>query len=198
MTSNGLEPEIIEFLQQSNYIEGVRDGLDQSVKAWQYIIEKKQLSKTTILQTHKILMKKQPIPFNLKGAWRKPAKDLDGKQLTGDVEVGGKAKPRYWAVPDLMESWTLAMNNSLTDRFVVTKEHKQGCAVAMHISFEDIHPFIDGNGRMGRILMNWQLQKWGLPVLIIREEQRQEYYKWFKYPAPNEDRYNEIANYKIF
>jgi hypothetical protein len=50
-----------------------------------------------------------------------------------------------------------------------------------HINFEGIHPFEDGNGRIGRILMNLQRLSVGLPILIIHEGEEQfEYYKWFK------------------
>jgi len=49
-----------------------------------------------------------------------------------------------------------------------------------HIHFEKIHPFVDGNGRMGRILMNWQRVKVGLQPLIIWASERQAYYAWFK------------------
>lgn len=50
-----------------------------------------------------------------------------------------------------------------------------------HIAFEKIHPFEDGNGRIGRILMNIQRIKSKLPVLTIHEGKEQfEYYKWFK------------------
>ena len=48
-----------------------------------------------------------------------------------------------------------------------------------HIGFEKIHPFIDGNGRLGRILMNWQRIQCGLDILVIWEIEKQEYYKWF-------------------
>lgn len=161
--------DVIEFLQQSNYIENVRDGLDQAVKAWLYLIDKKNLSKTSILQAHKILMKDQPLAYEKKGAWRKET-----------VWIGGREAKPWYAVPDLMEGWIESVNNSLTSRFVDTDERKQGTVVAFHIAFEGIHPFVDGNGRMGRILMNWQLVKFGLPIKIIREEDKQEYYKWFK------------------
>lgn len=50
-----------------------------------------------------------------------------------------------------------------------------------HIQFEKIHPFEDGNGRVGRIIMNIQRLKEKLPLLIIHEGKEQfEYYKWFK------------------
>ena len=55
-----------------------------------------------------------------------------------------------------------------------------------HIDFEKIHPFGDGNGRVGRFLMLIQLQqnKLSIPELFLDEENfeenRQEYYKWFK------------------
>jgi len=48
-----------------------------------------------------------------------------------------------------------------------------------HITFEKIHPFIDGNGRIGRIFMNWQRKKAGLPILVIKEAEKQKYYDWF-------------------
>ncbi len=48
-----------------------------------------------------------------------------------------------------------------------------------HVEFERIHPFEDGNGRVGRIVMNWQRLKAGLHVLVIREVDKLEYYKWF-------------------
>ena len=50
-----------------------------------------------------------------------------------------------------------------------------------HIDFENLHPFRDGNGRTGRILMNIQMINSNLPLLIIHQgEEQQEYYKWFK------------------
>jgi Fic family protein len=52
-----------------------------------------------------------------------------------------------------------------------------------HINFEHIHPFEDGNGRTGRILMNIQRLKIGLPLLIIHTgQEQQDYYKWFSIP----------------
>lgn len=48
-----------------------------------------------------------------------------------------------------------------------------------HLDFENIHPFNDGNGRIGRVLICFQLQRLGFPVITIRDREKKEYYKAF-------------------
>ena len=49
-----------------------------------------------------------------------------------------------------------------------------------HLEFERTHPFVDGNGRIGRVLMNWRLAKQGYPPIILRHRgKRSDYYPVF-------------------
>ena len=48
-----------------------------------------------------------------------------------------------------------------------------------HLDFETVHPFCDGNGRMGRVIINYQLMRFGFPNIIIRDKEKQIYYKSF-------------------
>ena len=55
--------------------------------------------------------------------------------------------------------------------------HPIELSAMVHIKFVEIHPFIDGNGRTSRLLMNLELIKKGFPPVIIKKENRLEYYK---------------------
>ena len=61
------------------------------------------------------------------------------------------------------------MENASTD-----KEKLEGI-LDTHIQFERIHPFSDGNGRTGRVLMNYSLLQEGFPPLIIEKETKATY-----------------------
>ena len=58
------------------------------------------------------------------------------------------------------------------------------------MDFETIHPFNDGNGRIGRVLICFQLQCLGFPMIIIRDREKKDYYKSF-------NDYRDAKNTKI-
>lgn len=67
----------------------------------------------------------------------------------------------------------------LLERYARSEEHIIPKLARFHIEFEGIHPFIDGNGRTGRLLVNLELMKAGYPPIDIKFTDRVAYYNAF-------------------
>ena len=72
-------------------------------------------------------------------------------------------------VQQLVDNLEYRLENAATD------EEKLESVLDAHIQFERIHPFSDGNGRTGRVIMNYSLLQEGFPPLIIEKETKATY-----------------------
>jgi Fic family protein len=74
-------------------------------------------------------------------------------------------------VPELMEN--------LIKEFENKKLHPIECASPFHLKFEGIHPFVDGNGRTGRLILNLFLMQNCYPPINVKYADRKRYYEAF-------------------
>lgn len=80
--------------------------------------------------------------------------------------------PEPEKVPNLMNYYVYNYNNDIEDIFLKIAKY--------HIEFEKIHPFEDGNGRTGRLLLNYELLKNDLPPVVISKDERVKYFEFIR------------------
>ena len=85
--------------------------------------------------------------------------------VTGREEIG--------AAPEDVQEEMAELMDELQD---LKQEDALTAAAYFHVKFENIHPFADGNGRTGRLAMNYHLVMLGHPPIVVHEEDRKEYY----------------------
>ncbi|MFG6107293.1 Fic family protein [Leptothoe sp. EHU-05/26/07-4] len=95
-----------------------------------------------------------------------------GRYRQLDVKAAGTdyAYPPHYLLPELMTEFVEWLNSEPAKQL-----HPIQYASAAHCRFVGIHPFRDGNGRTGRLLMNLLLLRLGYPVIVIRNDQRLVY-----------------------
>jgi Fic family protein len=172
--SNAIENSTLTLEDTEKILAG--DTLNRKVNVRE-IYEAKNLAKITetlletnnhtlniklILDVHKTLL--IHIDDNVAGRFR------SGKEW---VRVGNHlgANPQF--VPALMQELVEDYHKKMERYFLDTIAY-------FHAEFETIHPFVDGNGRMGRVLINLQLMNIGLPPITIQNKSKNtEYYPLF-------------------
>ncbi|MCT7544283.1 Fic family protein [Aliarcobacter cryaerophilus] len=122
--------------------------------------KEERLSEYSIKQIHSLILKN--IDDENKGKYR----------TTNVIISGAEHKPpQSFEVQSKMQEFIKNYNEN------ITKLHPIELASFVHIEFVKIHPFLDGNGRTSRLLMNLELIKAGFPPVVIKLEDRLEYYK---------------------
>ncbi len=92
------------------------------------------------------------------GGWRKVSSKVSGSSFEF---------PPPWQLEELMQQWMSWLNNC--------QDHPVVKAAKAHLKLVTIHPFVDGNGRTARLLMNLLLIQAGYPPAVIRPALRAEY-----------------------
>ena len=110
---------------------------------------------------------------NLNEIINKDIKDTQGYR-TVQVFIQGSEHipPEPQKVPNLMMYFLYNYLHNEEDIFLKIAKY--------HIEFEKIHPFEDGNGRTGRLLMNYELLKNNLPPIVIAKENRVKYFEFLR------------------
>ncbi len=150
--------DLTEHIRQSNLIEGVRGekAVVESLEAWRYLAVQPAVTLDVVLECHRLVMR---------SLWPRIA----GRLRTVGVMVGNRVCPRAALVPVLLDGWLDLM-----------RDHAGLDPRAAHVEFERIHPFRDGNGRVGRLLMWWHQEQRGKSPTLISYDERYDYYEWFE------------------
>lgn len=139
-----------------------------------YINNKKELNEKLVLKLHSILM----------NGIRSDA----GHYRSHAVRIVGVNLPtaNYLSVPKLISELVFDINKKTDDVISLS--------TMIHKKFEQIHPFSDGNGRVGRLLMSAMLLKNNLAPAIINQNQKQLYYTYL-YKAQTKDDLSQLENF---
>lgn len=124
--------------------------------------QEEDLTEKMILLLHKMLI--ENIDGSISGRFRKEHEY---------VRVGTHIAPAPEHVERLIEEGLIEYSSD-HETYFADKIAK------FHLYFETIHPFNDGNGRIGRVVINYQLYRFGFPGIIIRDKEKNLYYRGFE------------------
>lgn len=177
----------------SNAIEGNTLSLDETISVVEYDEVRTGHSFTEYEEAKRLYRAiKELLSFDrirITEAWIARANSLitgiEGTYRTKNVYIGTLAEATYYPpnfkeIPDKMEKYLKSVNFEAGDlKSTVTEIASQ------HILFERIHPYEDGNGRTGRLILNQQLINQGLLPITIEEHSK--YRQAFRMYDRNQD-----------
>jgi Fic family protein/DNA-binding XRE family transcriptional regulator len=137
------------------------------VYLFEYIADRKKIDENLILKMHGILMNS--------------VKSDAGEYRTHNVRIMGTYVPtaNYLKVPVLMKD--------LSKEILKNEKNYIEKVARIHSKFEQIHPFSDGNGRTGRLLMHAMALSKNISPVVIREEDRKIYMKYLNKSQMEDD-----------
>lgn len=139
-----------------------------------YVAKEGKIDEDLVLKLHSILMNGVRSDA---GAYRNHAIRITGVNLP---------TANYLSIPKLISDVMVRADKKTKDIIALSAN--------THSQFEKIHPFSDGNGRVGRLLMNAMLLNANLAPAIIRQEQKQLYYTYL-YKAQAKDDHSQLENF---
>lgn len=132
------------------------------------IIKKEKISENLIKKVHELLTigTYDERRYILNG--ERPGEYKKHDYVTGREEVGARANEVAKEIANLLNEVNSVNTNNAEDIIKI--------ATYFHNKFENIHAFVDGNGRVGRTLTNYILMINNMPPLIVYDEDKKYYY----------------------
>ena len=170
--SNGIEGNTLTLRETQVVLEGITVGGKTITEHLEAINHEK-----AILYLDDLVKDKQPITeWNIKNIHQLILKEIDnenaGRYRKENVTIKGATHipPDFLKLPELMEK--LILNYETWNKY-----HPIIRSALLHGELVKIHPFVDGNGRTSRLIMNLDLMNHGYNPVIIKKENRLEYYE---------------------
>lgn len=170
--SNAIEGNTLTMSETKVVLEGITVGGKTMVEHLETINHR-----DAILFIEDLVSNKEQISeWNIRNIHSLILKEIDnknaGKYRAENVVISGAKHipPKHYEVTTLMQELIEEYQNNWTDYHPVVR------ATLLHGEFVKIHPFIDGNGRAARLLLNFELMRSGYVPIIIKNEDRANYY----------------------